>query len=65
MTWWLWNKPDPRKTQAAEQALESAEQILEETKERGKEVTEVTAKIRQYREENGFSGLFREAMRRI
>lgn len=64
MKLWPFNRPDPHKMNLANVALEQAENDLERTKARGREVAEVTGHIRRYREENGFSGLFREAMRK-
>ena len=66
MIWWPFSRhpTDPEKTELAEHALQAAETELERTKKRDLEVREVTDQIRRYREENGWSGKFREAMRR-
>lgn len=65
MKWRLLFRRDPEAGKAAEQALKTAEADLHRTKQRSAEVTSVTGDIRQYRLENGYSEMFREAIRGI
>jgi hypothetical protein len=62
---WPWTRPaEACNSEEARRARQQAEAELREARARWPEVTELSRRLREHREQNRFSALIEEAMRR-
>ena len=64
MKWRLFGRAEPSRTNA-DVALQRAEQSLQDTRRRDPEVEKLSSDLRKFTEENGFTRMIRENMRRL